>query len=143
MNDRMLHAVRAGALALVLGVAGCSATGEDTSDPQGSEAADATPTQASEEETGQQEESATDIDETDASPSADPSEGTDSSPEELQAIGERPASGEIESTIVLNDVTVNEGTMTVQFTLENDSEEDQIQVGDMFANGVSDADEDY
>src|SRR5699024_1352027 len=60
-------------------------------------------------------------------------------PQDLQTIGKHPSGEYEDSKVVLNSVTASGGTLTVQFSLENNSAEEEIQIGDLFANGVNDA----
>lgn len=119
-----------GALAVSLLLAGCSAPGgSDTAasgqeqDPSSSSAATSSAQAASSNEAAQPEQA-----------SAAPAQ-------ELGDLGTRKGGKNKDSTITLNSVTANDGTMTVNFSLNNTSDSSKIQVARMFSNGIADIDE--
>lgn len=108
-----------GALATAVALAGCSAA--DGAAPE-------EPSQAS----------------TSLSPSASTT-ATSAAPEEAATVDDLGRLGTREGgkegvTVTLNSVVANEGTMTVNFSMQNDQESGNIQVKDRFNNGIRDAD---
>lgn len=111
-----------GGASLALALTACSASGQESS-PADAGAPSESSTSHTSAEAG----------------STDASAPATAPPQDLQSIGEHPSGQNPDSVVVLNSVTASDGTMTVQFSLQNNAEEDDIQVADMFGDGVQDA----
>lgn len=116
-----------GVLAISLLLAGCSASGGSDTEASGqgpdsssSSSATSSAQNASSDETGKA-----------AQASAAPAQ-------ELDDLGTRKGGKGKDSTITLNSVTANDGTMTVNFSLNNTSDSSKIQVAQMFSDGIKD-----
>src|SRR5699024_1600072 len=126
-----------GGVGLALSLVACSAaTGEadSTSESPAQETpADAseTPSDSSESESPAEDDSESATEDGSATPSA-PSQ-------DLENLGERPSGEHEDAVVVLNSVTVSGETMTVQVSLQSNSDESDIQVGELFSNAVTDA----
>ena len=111
-----------GALVTAVALVGCSPSGQDG----------AVPSEAPSETSGS------------ASPNASnavppTAAGEAVTADELGNLGKREG-GKEGVTVTLNSVVANEGTMTVNFSMQNDQESGNIQVKDRFNNGIRDAD---
>ncbi|WP_372698277.1 hypothetical protein [Arthrobacter sp. JSM 101049] len=114
-------------LAVALLLTGCSSAGQDpaeTPQPGGSAASEAGAT-GSDAGAAQTTDSITT-----AAPAAD-----------LGNLGERPGGDDKDTVITLNSVSADAGTMTVNFSLTNNKEKGNVQVSDLFANGINETDE--
>src|SRR5699024_3834206 len=136
--------VAIGGVGLALTLAACSAaTGEADStseSPAQETTADAsdTPSDASGAEESPDSSGSSSQDDAE-SPAQDGSASPSAPSQDLENLGERPSVEHEDAVVVLNSVTVKDEIMTEQFSLQNNSDVDDIQVSDCFSNGVVDA----
>lgn len=116
-----------GVLAFSLLLAGCSASGGSDTEASGQDQDTSSSSSATSSAQGASSGDAQEAEQASAAPA-----------QELDDLGTRKGGKNKDSTITLNSVTANDGTMTVNFSLTNQGSSENIQVAQMFSDGIRD-----